>query len=158
MKKLFLVTIMLFLIGCVPSFADIFNPIGPSNSKLTATTPALFDSGTLLTDASAIINYLGVKEGYAYNFNAKKWVTTTGATIVSYTPWNLSLGITMLNADGVTGNLEWNVGNYLPVANVPIMKYVQYLYVFGGAGGEENTAGTAFKFASVAGAEVKFSF
>jgi hypothetical protein len=159
MKKLILAATILFgalgLSGV--AHADIFSPITPNNYKLTATVPTAFDSSTLLADAAQVINYLGVKEGEAYSFNQHKWVTTTGATIISL-PWNFSLGVSMLNADGVTGNVEWNIGNYLPVASVPIMKYTQYLYVFAGAGGEENTAGTAFKFTSVAGGEFKFSF
>lgn len=154
-KKLLAVVFAVFMLGGIAK-ADIFNPITTSDFKLKATTPTLFDSGTLLTDAASIINYLGVKEGEAYNFNQHKWVTTTGATLISL-PWNLSIGVSMLNADGVTGNLEWNVGNYLPVQSVPIMKYTKYLYVMGGAGGEQTSQG-AFKFCSILGAEFKFNF
>ena len=160
MKKLFLVATMLFLIGCVPAFADIFNPITPTNYKLSLTSvePAAYlDNSTILTDAATIINYLGVKEGEAYNFHTGSFVTTTGATIITYTPWNLSVDATMLNADGVAAVLAWNVGAYLPVANVPVIKYFSYLYVDGGVGWEED-ANKAFKPAPVLGAEFKFSF
>lgn len=157
MKNIALSLLIMFgLMGI--AHADIFNPITPKNEKLTLTAPSAFDAGTLLTDAATIINYLGVKEGEAYSFGQHKWVTTTGATLISYPAWNVALSVTMLNADGVTGNIEWNLGNYLPVQNVPVMKYTQYLYVFGGAGGEENSEGTAFKFTSVIGAEFKFTF
>ena len=138
--------------------ADILNPIGPSNSKVTFTTPTAFNSGTILTDAATIINYLGVTEGEVYSFENHSWVTTTGTTIVTYAPWNLSLGIAMLNTDGVVADIAYNLGAVLPSANVPLLKYTQYLYVIGGIGGEENTEGTAFKLAPVIGAEFKFSF
>lgn len=155
-SKILSLLIAFSLLGTVFVKADIFNPITPENKKLTATIPTAFNSGTVLTDVTQVINYLGIKEGYAYNFNKKKWVTTTGATLVSL-PFNFSIGVSMLNADGVTGNIEWNLGNYLPVQQVPIMKYVQYLYVFGGAG-IENDSNDNTKFASVVGVEEKFSF
>ena len=145
-----------FVLGGVAR-ADIFNPITPENRKLSAAAPTIFDSGTLLTDAAAIINYLGVREGEVYNFKSHSWVTTTGATVVTYSPWNLSLGVSMLNADGVAGTIDWNVGNYLPVNNVPVMKYLTYLYVVGGCGGEVDSNNN-WKIAPILGAEFKFNF
>lgn len=161
MKNIIL-SIMLVFGLCGVANADIFNPL-PNHNKafLTSVNGSSAISGNILTDASTIINYLGVKEGEAYNFNQHKWVTTTGATLISYTPWNLGIDIQMLNADGVVAGLSWNVGNYLPVANIPVMQYTQYLYFFGGAGVEQKTEGdgtTPMKFASVAGAEFKFTF
>ena len=137
--------------------ADILNPIGPGSEKVSFATPTAFDSGTLLTDAASVINYLGVREGEVYNFMSHSWVTTTGATIVTYAPWNLSLGISMLNTDGVAGTIDWNVGSYLPVASIPVMKYIQYLYVVGGCGGEMNSNNN-WKVAPILGAEFKFNF
>lgn len=163
MKKLFL-SLILVLGLCGIARADIFNsiPEKPNQSYLASVNaPTSINEATLLTDATAIINYLGVKEGEAYQFNQHKWVTTTGATIISYTPWNLALDVDMLNADGVVGSISWNIGNYLPVQNVPIMSMTQYLYLFGGAGAEQRTevdGSTPMKFASVLGAKFKFSF
>lgn len=156
MRNILLSLLLVFGLGSVAR-ADIFNPITKDNQKLSASIPTVFDTGTILTDAAAIINYLGVKEGEAYNFNRHKWVTTTGATVISFPHWGLSLGISMLNADGVTGNIEWNVGKYLPTQSVPVMKYTQYLYLMGGAG-IENDSNSNAKFASIAGAEFKFTF
>jgi opacity protein-like surface antigen len=158
MKKLVLLVALLTAIGCTAVFADIFQPVGPKNDNLKATNvSAIFDSGTALTDAAQIINYLGVKEGYAYNFQSKEWVNTVGATVVTYAPWGVSLDVEMLKADGVAGVVAWNVGSILPVANVPVMKYFQYLYIDGGCGMEQNSA-SAWKVAPVVGAEFKFSF
>ena len=85
-------------------------------------------------------------------------VNTTGATIVTYAPWGLSADVEMLDADGVAGVVAWNIGNYLPVANVPVIKYFTYLYVDAGYGFEENANGTKFEGSPVIGAEFKFSF
>ena len=160
MKKLFLaVAVMIGAFGLGTAHADLLPPIDPAQTyKLTAPPLSAFDSGTLLTDAAKVIDYLGVREGEAYQYNQHRWVTTTGATIVTYAPLNLGLGITMLNADGVTLDLNWNIGQYLPVKNVPIMNVLDYLNVFAGVGGEENQAGTAFKFASTTGIEFKFNY
>jgi hypothetical protein len=144
--------------------ADIFQPIphrAETKQFLADVNGLSTNADTLLTDAAAIINYLGVREGYAYQFNQHKWVTTTGATIVSYTPWNVALGVTMLNTDGVVADIDWNIGNYLPVQDVPIMNLTQYLYIFGGAGAQlktEDDGSQPMKFASVGGIEAKFSF
>ena len=85
-------------------------------------------------------------------------MSTTSATIVTYAPWNLSFDVSLLDSDGVTGDIAWNAGAVIPVANVPILKYTQYFYVVAGIGGEENRAGTAFKLAPILGGEFKFSF
>ena len=160
--KNILFSLVLILGFCSVAKADIFNPLPARNSdKAFLASVNSTNASNLLADATAIINYLGVKEGEAYNFNQHKWVTTTGATIISYTPWNLSLDVQMLDTDGVVGSIAWNLGNYLPTNNVPVMNLTQYLYVFGGAGAEQRTevdGSTPMKFASVAGAEFKFSF
>lgn len=161
MKKLFLaVALMIGALGFSGvAHADLLPPIDPATTyKLTAPPLTAFDAGTLLTDAAKVIDYLGVREGEAYEYNQHRWVTTTGATIITYAPLNLGLGITMLNADGVTLDLNWNVGQYLPVQNVPVMNLLDYLYVFAGVGGEENVAGTKFTFASTTGLEFKFNY
>lgn len=162
MKRILLSLVLMFGF-CAVSEADIFNPLPERTSQFLASVsaPTSTNVATLLDDATSIINYLGVKEGEAYNFNQHKWVTTTGATIITYSPWNLALDVDMLNADGVVGAISWNVGNYLPTQNVPIMNLTQYLYIYAGAGAEERTevdGSTPMKFASVIGAEFKFSF
>src|SRR5665213_3522429 len=130
MRKLLLVAALMF--SCVGiSHADIFNPVGQkSNEMITLSAPAVSNSSTLLNDTVAVVKYLGLREGFAYQFNQHKFVSTTGATIISYAPWHLALGATMLATNGVVGDLDWNIGSYFPVAKVPIMKYVKYLYIF----------------------------
>ena len=154
MKKLVLV-IMMLVLPVVFAHADIFNPISP-NQRFKATA-LNFDSGSTLSDISTIINYLGVKEGYAYNFELKQFDNTVGATIVTYAPWGISADLEMLDSDGVAGVVAWNAGSYLPVANVPIIKYFTYLYIDGGCGMEANNSGT-WKVAPTVGVEEKFSF
>ena len=161
MKKLFLaVALMIGALGFTGvAHADLLPPIDPTQTyKVTEPPLSAFDSGTLLTDAAKVIDYLGVREGEAYEYNQHRWVTTTGATIITYAPWNLGLGITMLNADGVTADIDWNVGAYLPVKNVPVMNLLDYLYIEAGIGGEETQSGNAFKFASTTGLEFKFNY
>lgn len=150
-----LVLVMLFLFGSNAK-ADIFNPISPSNPKATVTTP-LIDTGNILADATSVINYLGVQEGYAYNFELHQWDVVSGATIITYAPWNLDLGIAMLDTDGVAATIDWNVGSFLPVTNVPVMQYFSYLYLTGGVGAEENSSSN-WKIAPIVGAKFKFSF
>jgi hypothetical protein len=137
--------------------ADIFNPL-PNVDKPALSQPVVnLDSGTLLGDLTSVINYLGVQEGEVYNFNAKKWETITGATLITYSPWGLDAGVAMLNTDGIAGTIDWNVGQFLPVANIPVMKYFSYLYLSGGAGGEENSS-SAWKLATFVGAKFKLTF
>ena len=115
MKKLLLtVAIMVGLMGLAK--ADVFNPISPENKKVQLTSlqaSGIFDSGTILTDVTQVINYLGVKDGAAYNFKLKQWDNTVGATFITYAPWGLSADLEMLNADGVAGVVAWNVGQFL---------------------------------------------
>ena len=156
MKKLMLALLLVVCFAGVAK-ADIFNPIG-TNKKYSTFLASVNSTapGDILADASAIINYLGVREGEAYQFTQHKWVTTSGATIVSL-PFNFALGATMLNSDGVVGDIDWNVGAYIPVANVPIIQYTQYLYIEAGAGAEENSS-NAFKAAYIVGPEFKLTF
>lgn len=155
-KTLPVILFGLLMISPSSANADILNPISPTNQKLSASTP-IIDSGNILTDASTIVNYLGVQEGYAYNFELKKWDVISGATIITYAPWNLDLGIAMLDTDGVAGTIDWNVGKFLPVSNVPVMQYFSYLYVSAGAGAEED-ANANWKFCPIVGAKFKFTF
>ena len=157
MKKLLLSLMLLVCMFVVTAKADIFNPIG-TNKKYSTFLSSVNSvaPGNILADATAIISYLGVREGEAYQFSQHKWVTTSGATIVSL-PWNFAIGATMLNTDGVTGDLDWNVGAYLPVQNVPLMTYTQYLYIIAGSGWE-TTADGSFKPAYIVGPEFKLTF
>lgn len=161
MKKLLLVLAILMFGYVGVSYADIFKPFGeeeqPVKMTLTPVTLTPAQEATLLTDASNVIDYLGVREGEAYNISQHKFVTTTGATVITYAPWNLGLGISMLNDDGVVADLDWNIGAYVPTSS-PINTVSKYLYVMAGIGGEENSGGTAFKLATTIGAEFKFNF
>ncbi len=157
-KAVPIVLMFLFFTGSVAQ-ADVFNPIG-GNVKYKSFLNSVNGSsinGNLLSDLTQIVNYLGIKEGEVYNFQLKKWVTTSSATIITYAPWNLSLDADLLDTDGVGGSITWNVGNYLPVQGVPVMQYIQYFSLIAGDGAENNSAGNV-KNVSYVGAQFKLTF
>ena len=159
-KKVVPIIVALLLLGSTVAKADIFNAIGPKDSKVQLTSlqaSGIFNSGTILTDVTQIVNYLGVKEGVAYNFGSRNIINTIGATVITYQPWGVSADLEVLNTDGVALVGAWNIGNYLPVANVPIIKYFTYLYVDAGYGAEQDSNNN-WKSAPLIGAEFKFSF
>lgn len=158
MRKVLLSLVVMVFAFIGLAKADIFNPIDPVKQKAEVSEPAAFDDSTLLTDATLVIDYLGVKEGAAYSFEKGEVVNTTSATIVTYAPWDVSLDISLLDDDGVAGDIAWNAGAVIPVANVPILKYTEYFYVVAGLGGEENREQSAFKLTEILGGEFKFSF
>ena len=160
-KVLLSFVIMIFALAGIAR-ADIFNAVGSTTTVKAKATESVVvapvvTNSTILTDATAIINYIGVKEGLAYNFKLKQWVNTAGATIVTYAPWGVSIDLEMLNSDGVAGVVAWNVGQFLPVANVPVIKYFSYLYIDAGIGGEADN-NSNWQIAPTAGAEFKISF
>lgn len=159
MKKLFLAAaFLLFAFGMSSGAnADILNPISADNMKISLSTPPTLSSDKLLTDAQGIVNYTGTIEGEAYNFNLHKFVTTTGVTIISYTPYKLELGTALLDANGFETGLNWNVGAYLPASTIPVVKYAQHLYITSGIGAEENNH-SRFKFATTLGIGLKLNF
>lgn len=126
MKKtlFFLVFCLLF---CRVSYADIFHPIGaPEKEKATqgVAIPGV-DAGTLLAVFTQDLAYLGPKVGPLLD----KHGTTTyaSATIVTYAPYGLALnvGTTNITPDGFAATVDWNAGQYIPAANVPILQYIQ---------------------------------
>jgi hypothetical protein len=78
----------------------------------------------------AIITQLGMRQGVAYDFRNKELVSQTGATIA--TMYNMALDLSMINTDGVSLTLDYNIGAVLPVINAPILNFTQYLYIGGG--------------------------
>jgi hypothetical protein len=155
MKKL-LFTVALLIGLCGIAKADIFQPISPVNENLKASAP-IITTGQILADATSIINYLGVQEGYAYNFRLHKFDAETGATVITYAPWGIDLGIAMLDTDGVAATIDWNAGKYLPANGVPILQYVSYFYLSAGIGGEADNNGN-WQVAPIVAVKAKFSF
>jgi len=151
--------VLFLLLGAGTARADILNPVGSSvkyKGFLNSVNGASIN-GNLLSDLTQVVNYLGVKEGEVYNFNLHKWVTSSSATIITYAPWNVALDADLLNTDGGGGSIDWNVGQFLPVASVPVMQYTQYLSLIAGVGAENDVTGNV-KFAGYAGVQFKLTF
>lgn len=134
MKK-FVVLIALLLV-CGFAHADIFDPIGaPENLKASeGVAISGVDPGTILADAAKITGYLGVREGYFYDWNQKEFANYAAATIVTYVPWGLSVNFGVLNADGIGASVDFNIGSMLPAENVPVLNLFQYFYAGFGIG------------------------
>ncbi len=141
---------------CSVSHADIF---GPQPAKATAGISV--DPATILDYLAQGINYLGVKEGGAYDFEQGEFCTYSAATLYTYQPWSTSLDIGMLNIDGAALTVNWNAGNVIPCEQVPILKMFKYLYIGGGIGTrylEGKDGKDDWKLAPIVDAQFKVTF
>ena len=155
------ILLSLFLVFglCSVARADVFGPQRTASYKVSNTTTGdqvTIDPATIFTDITQVVNYLGVREGSVYDFNKKEFVTYTAATL--YTWNNIAIDIGMLNIDGVGASIDYNIGNLLPVQNVPILKYTQYLYVGGGVGGRYDSVTNTWKVSPFIGGQFKLTF
>jgi len=158
MKNVLLSIVLLFGL-CTVANADIFGPQRTASYKVVNPTTGdqvTIDPNTIFTDVTNIVNYLGVREGTVWDFKRKEFVTYTGATLITWK--NISLDIAMLNLDGAGLSIDYNIGQFLPVQNVPILKYTQYLYVGGGYGARFDTPSNKWKEAPFIGAQFKLTF
>jgi len=96
-------------------------------AKAEAPASLEINGTTVATSAATLINFLGAREGFGYDWKAKEIVNVLGATIA--TAWNTSLNLDAYNTDGIGVGLTYNLGSILPVENVPVVKYLKYLYV-----------------------------
>lgn len=136
MKNRFTIALAVLFTICFTNLAhaDMFDPIGAPKSLRATESLSIpgVDADTLLGETTQILGYLGPKAGPLLD----KHGTTTylAATIVTYEPWGLSLnaGTTNLTPDGFAGTLNWNFGQYLPVANVPILNHISTGTIGGG--------------------------
>jgi hypothetical protein len=125
MKKLFLaiaLVSMFFVTSARADLVDLFMKPQP-----TAKATAVVEPTTILDIVTKVINVVGPKEGIGYDFKQKEVVNILSSTIA--TKWNTSVNIDLYNTDGVGLGLSYNLGKVLPVANVPVIQYFQYLYV-----------------------------
>ena len=155
-RKLLILVLVVLFVGVNLASADIFGP--RKADKLGAGDKSILEPTTVLDTATEIINYLGVRGGYMYDFSAKEWVLYSGATLYTYEPWKLALDIGMLNTDGVGLTLDFNIGDLVPAENVPIMEYFKYLYVGGGLGARYDSNTEKWDIAPIVGAQVKVTF
>ena len=82
MKKLLLSLMLLVGVFAVTAKADIFSPID-AKVKVESQFQTSLDTGSILADATTIINYLGVKEGYAYVLSMDEFARV-GSTDVTF--------------------------------------------------------------------------
>lgn len=71
-----------------------------------------------------LFNKLPIKEGVTYDYTHKRFLNTVGVEVASLGGFNLDASY--IGVDGVGGSLTYNLGN-LPVKNLPVLNYVQYL-------------------------------
>ena len=164
MKRLFLVLIAVMLF-VTPAFADWFGQgckdvvnLGPKECATQKVGLPIPPPDDFMASLANVLNNLGSRAGFAYDFKRGEKVTYIGSTIV--TKYNVALDLGMLNADGVALTVDYNIGAILPaqIGNEPILKYVTYLYVGGGYGMRYNSNDKAWGGGLIADAQFKFNF
>lgn len=135
-KRLFLV-ILAVLFLAMPAYADIFGPTSKDLIDIGGTKtfkervnqaqkPKLdIDSSTVSTYILSVINALGLREGFGYDWKGKDVVNVSGATL--YTKYNICLNLHAYNTEGGGGGIAYNLGAIMS-DDWTIKKYVSYLY------------------------------
>lgn len=78
-------------------------------------------------DAISILDQLKtlpLKEGVMYDIKNHRGLNTLGLGVLGYE--GVALNLTWIGIDGIGATIDYNLGG-LPVANVPVLKYVKYL-------------------------------
>lgn len=163
MKKAILISLLLVYTVCNTAHADIFGPRPERKLSATQNEQLAFpvDAGTILADLTQITGYLGVREGFFYDFAQSEFVNYAAATIYTDQKTGLALDAGALNTDGFAISLDWNAGAFIPADQVPLLNLVKYLYIGGGVGARDIDNGdgsTKWRFAYGLDAQVKFTF
>ena len=98
-KTLCLMLVAFGILTATISRADIFGP-QPAKKFNANLTISSSDSSTILDEVTKIAEYLGPREGFAYDFRRKEFVNYAAATLYTYQPYGISLdfGQSMLMA------------------------------------------------------------
>ncbi len=91
-----------------------------TDSPSEATPP----SNEGLNVLGSLQNLPAVKEGFLWDYAHHRGLNTLGLEVVSWK--SLGLDLTWIGTDGVGATLDYSL-SALPVQNVPILSYVQYL-------------------------------
>jgi hypothetical protein len=75
---------------------------------------------------SDVFSKLPTKEGVTYDWKHKRFLNTLSFGVIGYD--NFALNASYIGVDGIGASLTYNLSS-LPVKNVPILKYVQYLEI-----------------------------
>lgn len=160
MKRLFSIVLCLSLVVISGQYAhaDIFAPVGESHNLKATEAVAIpgVDSNTILANVAQITSYLGVREGALYDFGQHEFCNYAAATVVSFEPYGLSIDVGAVNADGVAETIDWNAGKFIPAQNVPLLNFLQYLYIGGGLA--ERSIDGDWKTSAVIDAQFKTTF
>lgn len=83
-----------------------------------------------------ILNKLPVKEGYFYDWKDGKGYNVLGLELAQYKGFSVNAAYVGMEGAGVT--LDYNLSG-LPIENVPVLKYAEYLSVGYGAAVQQIT-------------------
>ena len=156
------------------AYADIFGDrpqdiikTGPAPQKLSTKLEATQNATlaipmpTLLGLISEWMNSLGTREGMIYDITNQKVLNYVGATI--YTKYDVAWDVGLIEDDGVGTSLDYNCGTLIKnvVNDIPIVRYLQYLYVGAGYGyrsGSESSESNLKNNLFFVGAQFKTTF
>ncbi len=163
MKRMSIALVALFaVLFTVPAHADVFG--GRTDHRLSALQNQDLaypvEAGTILADLTKISSYLGVREGFFYDFNQSDFCNYAASTLYT-TDAGVSVSIGALNTDGFASTVDYNVGAHIPSENVPLMNLLQYLYVGAGIGARDIDNGdgqTKWRAAYGVDTQLKFTF
>lgn len=91
--------------------------------------PCLAQAQTASSDTVSIIDQLKtlpLKEGALYDFKHHRILNTLGLSVLGYGP--LTVDLAYIGIDGLGATIDYNM-TYLPISNVPILSYLQYLNI-----------------------------
>lgn len=87
-----------------------------------AQTVALSDTVSVLDQ----LKTLPLKEGFMWNIPQNRGANTLSLGVLGYN--GISLDLTWIGIDGLGTTLDYNLSN-LPIKNVPVLSYLQYLNI-----------------------------
>lgn len=171
-NKIIALFLFCFLLQPIAAHADIWGerhgqpaPFEVGGLKQSSTYKAApIPSDDILSNLASIIGALGVKEGAYYDIEHNEFVNYAAATLVTFDPVPVSIDLGMLNTDGAALTANYNVGDAIPVENVPVMKFLKYLYLGGGIGArylepeDDPSAEKAWEFSYGLSAMFKFVY
>lgn len=108
---------------------DLFGSQPGVARRAALASPGLSPVEYAQIDAAIVqaIQIIGPKEGFGFDLNREEIVNVTSATLFT---WNgISLDLDAYNLDGFGASINYNVGQNMNVAQVPLLQYAQYLYV-----------------------------
>lgn len=164
-QRSLLIVLLSIGITCGVARADIFGGRVAEKAKASKTanseyrvSAAFVDPGTIIDYVSAIMGYLGTREGTFYDLDKKEFGNYIAATIYTISDTGISFNVGMLNTAGIGLTADWNVGSVIPSKEVPLLNLLQYLYIGGGVGYRNLSHGSEKSWETSPIADVQFKF